>query len=253
VAVSPDGQWLYYDSDLKGSSDLWRVPLAAGTAAGPAEQLTTDPAAEFSPSVSPDGRELAFHSFRAGNRDIYVMPAGGGPAVQLTTSPTHDWNPRWSPDGRALAFDQQLNPPASLWLLGRRPDGAWEEPLPIFGGQRAALVAWSPDGRSLAFSADSGVLALDLERRQSRRVAPATTTWWLVWSADGQAIYGASESQGLRIQALPATGGQWRTLVYPNDPDRQFYRYGLALANGRFYFPLIERKADIWVAEVERR
>jgi serine/threonine-protein kinase len=254
LAVSTDGRWLYYDSDLRGSSDIWRVPLASGLLAGTPEQLTTDPSAEFSPSVSPDGREVAYHSFRAGNRDIYVMPAAGGPATQLTTNPEHDWNPRWSPDGQAVAFDEQLNPSASLWLLQRRTDGTWQAPRILFGGQRAVLVAWAPDGRSLAFSADSGVLVLDVESRQSRVIAAPGATWWLVWSADGRRIYGTKESlQGLRIQAVPATGGTWRTLVYPDDPDRQYHRYGLAVANGRFYFPLIERKADVWVAELERR
>jgi len=252
TAVSADGAWLYYDSDLKGSSDLWRIPLAGGRDAGPAEQLTTDPAAEFSPSVSPDGRELAFHSFHSGNRDIYLMPAAGGPAVPLTTNPTHDWNPRWSPDGRTLAFDQQLNPAASIWILRRRDDGTWEEPRSVFSGRRGALVDWSPDGRSLAFSSDSAVLVLDLESRRSRLVARLGTTSWVKWSADGRTIYSAEEAQGLRIQAVPARGGAWRTIVYANDPDRQFYRYGFTVANGRFYFPLIERKADVWVAELER-
>jgi hypothetical protein len=27
-------------------------------------------------------------------------------------------------------------------------------------------------------------------------------------------------------------------------------RYGLAVHGGRMYFPLVERRADIWVAEV---
>ena len=59
---------MYYDSDLRGNADIWRVPLADGAAAGPPEQITSDPAAEFDPSVSPDGKEVAFHSFRTGNR-----------------------------------------------------------------------------------------------------------------------------------------------------------------------------------------
>ena len=72
--VSGDGKWLYYDSDLRGNADIWRVSLADGVAAGPPEQITSDPAAEFDPSVSPDGKEVAFHSFRTGNRDIFIVP-----------------------------------------------------------------------------------------------------------------------------------------------------------------------------------
>ncbi|MEO7476778.1 MAG: protein kinase, partial [Gemmatimonadales bacterium] len=40
VAPSADGRWLYYDSDLSGNSDIYRIPIAGGVA----ERLTTDPA-----------------------------------------------------------------------------------------------------------------------------------------------------------------------------------------------------------------
>ena len=35
--------------------------------------LTNDPARDFSPSWSPDGRHIAFVSDRDGNEEIYVM------------------------------------------------------------------------------------------------------------------------------------------------------------------------------------
>ena len=38
-------------------------------------QVTTDPAGDFTPSWSPDGSEITFHSFRTGNRDVFVVPA----------------------------------------------------------------------------------------------------------------------------------------------------------------------------------
>src|SRR5687768_14872643 len=117
VTVSADGRWLYYNSDLKGNSDIWRLPLAGTAPAGAAEQLTDDPAPEFSPAVSPDGQEVAFHSFRTGNRDLFVMPSSGGSAVRVTTSAEHDFNPAWTADGRTLYFDQQLNRDSSLWMV----------------------------------------------------------------------------------------------------------------------------------------
>ena len=90
-------------ADRGGNSDIYRQRLAGG----PTERLTTDPAADFCPAVSPDGRELAFHSLRTGNRDVFVMPASGGEAVQVTRSPEQDYNPTWAREGRRLVFDQQ--------------------------------------------------------------------------------------------------------------------------------------------------
>ena len=62
--------------------------------------IASDPAADFAPAVSPDGREVAFHSLRTANRDIFVMPASGGEAIRVTQSPEQDYNPTWAPDGR---------------------------------------------------------------------------------------------------------------------------------------------------------
>jgi eukaryotic-like serine/threonine-protein kinase len=255
VGGSPDGKWLYYDSDLKGNSDIWRVPLAEGAAAGPPEQLTSDPGAEFSPAVSRDGKEVAFHSFRTGNRDIFVIPSSGGLAVRVTTSPEHDWNPSWSPDGQALVFDEQHNPDSSLWIVRRRPGGGWETPraLPYHGA--VALPRWSPDGRSIAFSGDSGLRVIDVATGGQHFLAATSTGPWAAWSDDGRTIYWAESDslQRFTIRAVPAAGGVPRTLVYANAPERQLRRYGFAVAKGRFYFPLIDQKADVWVAEVERK
>jgi serine/threonine-protein kinase len=258
ATVSRDGKWLFYDSDLKGTADIWRVPLDGGTAAGVPEQLTNDPGADFNPSVTPDGKEIAFHSFRTGNRDIFVIPSSGGPAVQVTTSPEHDWNPRWSPDGRALVFDQQLNPDSSLWIVRRKPDGTWDTPHAVPYRGVVALATWSPDGRSIAFRGDSGLQVIDLAGRARLLTTNLTTTTggiWAAWSGDGRTVYYArSDSlQQFTIRAVPAEGGAPRTLVYADAPDQQLHRYGLAVSNGRFFFPLIERKADVWVAEVERK
>ena len=253
LGASPDGKWLYYDSDLKGNADIWRMPLAGGAAAGAPEQITNDPGAEFSPWVSPDGKEVAFHSFRTGNRDIFVIPSSGGPAVRVTTSPEHEWNPRWSPDGRALVFDEQLNPGSSLWTVRRRPDGSWDAPHALSYPGPASLPSWSPDGRSITFNGDSGIRIMEVATSRQHLLVPTAGGTWAAWSGDGRTVYYAQSDslQRFAIRAVPSSGGQPRTLVYANAPDQQLYRYGLAVSNGRFYFPLIDRKADVWVAEVE--
>ena len=75
MRVSRDGRWLLYDSNLKGNSDIYRIPIGGGEP----EQLTNDPADEFAPDLSPDGGAIAYHSWRRGTRDIEVKPLDGGP------------------------------------------------------------------------------------------------------------------------------------------------------------------------------
>ncbi len=84
-------------------------------------QLTDGNFEEFSPSFSPDGKQIAFSSKhgedpdRHDNSDVYVMDATpGGEARQLTTNPGADASPQWSPDGKSIVF-----------LHGGSPDIAW--------------------------------------------------------------------------------------------------------------------------------
>lgn len=60
-AVSPDGKWLYFVSDMPGSlggTDLWRAPLTGATDVGMAVNLgesINTPGREMFPTFSPDG------------------------------------------------------------------------------------------------------------------------------------------------------------------------------------------------------
>lgn len=83
MLVSRDGRWLVFDSNLRGNADIYRVPVSGGQP----EQLTSDPAHEFAPDLSPDGKEIVCHSWRTGTRDIEVKPLAGGAVERMTDTP----------------------------------------------------------------------------------------------------------------------------------------------------------------------
>ena len=56
---SPDGQWIYFDSDRSGTRQLWRMRLDGRAP----EQHTTGDTESVQPHLSPDGRSVAFLSF----------------------------------------------------------------------------------------------------------------------------------------------------------------------------------------------
>jgi regulatory protein YycH of two-component signal transduction system YycFG len=58
-------------------------------------KLTDNPAFDFLPSWSPDGKMIVFSSDRDGNEEIYVMNTDGSNVVQLTDNPAHDSVPQW--------------------------------------------------------------------------------------------------------------------------------------------------------------
>ena len=80
--------------------DLWKV----ATEGGNAYRLTAMDGEETSPSVSPDGKWLAFSSNQFGNNDVYIMPLNGGEITQLTFHEGNDIVSSWSWDNKSIYF-----------------------------------------------------------------------------------------------------------------------------------------------------
>jgi serine/threonine-protein kinase len=252
--VSPDGVWLYYDTDRSGNSDIWRQRLAGGSP----EQLTTHPAGDFAVRVSPDGRELAFHSTRNGvnNRDIFVMPIGGGDAVQVSTSTSDDRMPEWGGDGRTLAWNDLFTPDSAIFLARRNSDGSWGPPRRIVRpgvGLFGQAGGRHPDGRITAIDS-AGLHLFDPETGSREFLTPATNpnSIYSAWSADGRVLYFTDfrPTGELFIRALTYPGRTLRTLAYADNPQTQAYRFGLAVWADKIYVPLVESRSDVWVADI---
>lgn len=144
---APDGAWFVAESDAQGFSDLVRT--APRPEAAPA-RLATAPEGNFEPSVSPDGKQVAFVSSREGDPEIYVMNADGSNVRRLTAFHKEDWAPRWSPDGRWIAFLSSREGRSRVFVV--RADGTGTRAVSgsaPSGDEREA--AWSPDGKHLAF------------------------------------------------------------------------------------------------------
>ena len=251
ATVSVDGKWVYYTSDRSGNAAIWRQLVAGGQP----EQLTTDSVNSFAPDISPDGREIAFHSPRNGpdNRDIFVMPVTGGPMVQVSTSPGDDRTPHWSPDGRALTWWDNGAGQNKIFLSRRREDGSWSPPVRLPG----AGSRWTSDGKFISYTDSLGFSLLDPETGAKTRVFPPdiVSPGYYAWSPDDRTVYMTTLDPlgGVLIRSVSVPGGQMRTLVYADNPLIQGYRYGLAFQRGVFYLPLVETKLDVWVGEVESK
>ena len=253
MELSRDGRWLYYDSDVSGNMDLYRMALPAGAP----EQLTTDPSDDFFPTLSPDGREVAFHSWRGGSRDIWVMPLDGGPVERVTSSPDQEAMAQWSPDGTQLAYCVFTGRGAIRTV--RRVNGVWQQPVERL--DRVFAPHWSPDGRSLSFTsalAEASVWVMPADSGAPRLVADTVgpqavkgdLTWW---SADGRSVY---------TRSLDATGASsfWSIPLDSEAPRRLLTfdggglspsRGGWEIAQGQLVYPAAEQRADVYVVEVK--
>jgi tricorn protease len=138
--------------------NLWTVARAGGAAA----RLTAEPGHDLMPRYSPDGQWLAFTGEYQGNRDVYVMPAGGGPVRRLTfTSDVVDDAPlRWGPNNMVLTWTPDST---QVVFLSRR--AAWNSwfglpfAVPVGGGlpvalplDRGGFMSYAPDGKRIAYT-----------------------------------------------------------------------------------------------------
>lgn len=156
------------------------------------------------------------------------------------------------PDGHTILFDNQENLVTPLWTATRGENGSWGRPRPLPYRGRAAMTRPSPDGRLVAFTA-SGTWVLEVASNDSRAVA--RTGGWMAWHADGDGLYHVTSdsARSFVISYVTLPRLERRTLVFAPPGDRRTYRYGLTATRDRFYFPLFESKADVWVAELDRR
>jgi TolB protein len=255
VAVSRDGEWLYYDSNLAGNSDIYRLRLPSGNP----ERLTLDPTNEFGPVPSPDRREVAFHAFDGGTRNVYLLRLDGGGREAVASSPLQEGLPHWSPDGRAIAFsDLQLG--GSVHVTDRGSDGSWSAARRLAAG---SFVAWSPDGSQLTFADQLVGGSLFAIRREggaarmlfdgSRPGGPRALT--SAWSEDGRSVlFKVSNQAGAsEIWSVSSRGGEARRLTALGDERRRSDRLDFAIGHGRMYFVLKELESDVWVIDVASR
>ena len=147
--ISPDGKWLYFCSNRDGSFDVYRARLSATGTLGTIERVTNLPEQVLSPSLSPDGSELAYMAVDAeGASSIWrARVDGSGQAKQLTPGP-QDMTPAWGKDN-TIAFASRAvgRDDADLFLIDAD------------GGNRRSLIdapntdetgpRWSNDGRYL--------------------------------------------------------------------------------------------------------
>ncbi len=260
MSVSPDGQWLVHDSNIAGNTDLYRVPIAGGAS----QRLTSEPFAEFSGTLSPDGKRLAYYGFRKpGLRQVEVRPVDGGPVERMTPAPHQQWLQRWSPDGTAIAYSEP-GPLFVGWLIRQTEPGAWGAPVKQCACQ---IMDWVDD-RTFLVSSDAVVEGRRGVRLATRDVVSGTehlvfeqplgpdAPRGAIVTADRRSlIYKTGEASGrTSLWMVPLASGTPRLLVRFSNPDRPSYRpRSFSASRTHLFFTIDDRQSDIAVADLVKR
>jgi eukaryotic-like serine/threonine-protein kinase len=137
-------------------------PSAPVTSPSEYTQLTNFTDSATAPSLSPDGRMVAFKrgedSFLSSG-DIYVKLLPNGEAVKLTTEPGRRYGPVFTPDGSRIAYTQ-VNA------------GSWDTwTVPVLGGRPARFL---PNASGLTWIADQRVLFSEIKTFPRMGIVTAT-------------------------------------------------------------------------------
>lgn len=260
VRLSPDGQWLAFDSDRSGNMDIYKMRVD-GTGL---QQLTTNPADDFRPSWSPDGREIAFHSWRSGNRDSYVISADGDSERVIAAGPAHEFSGTWSPDGSQIAFESDRTGQIEIYIVPAK--GGVPRRLTTGG---ASLPRWSPDGKFIAYTVtatntpgvppDAPLRVIPAEGGPVRAIAVPASFGELVaiegWSADGKKLYFRviAPNGDRNIAEASLDGSPPSTLVRFDDPEKRPFNPFFTTDGKTIYFTLGRHEADLWLMDLKKR
>jgi Tol biopolymer transport system component len=199
LAVAAGGAWLLFNSRNV-------------SAPPPITQVTFDGRLAMNPTVSADGKYVAYASDRAGqeNLDIWVQALPTGEPRQFTKDEANEDYPSFSPDGTKIAFRSDR-------------DGGGVYVMSILGGEPHLLARnpgrplYSPDGKHVLCSPVNGrgvskAVIVPAEGGEPRNVKGADQFVFPIWSPDANRILAVEYSE----PAHPAT--TWFVLPLAGGP-----------------------------------
>jgi serine/threonine protein kinase len=187
----------------KEESDIWGVKVGNGAE----REITSEAATELWPSISPDGKTIAYQSISDPEQGsklheslILVRPVENeGQKIQLAAGGI---NPTWSPDGGRLAFVRRSGVTSDIWTvratsgdekqLTNRGVAVGYSPLP-YNRLESLSYSWSPDASKIAYLAGAGqyslaVVAADGSGDTTISNTSGMTRYCPIWSPDSSGL-----------------------------------------------------------------
>jgi Tol biopolymer transport system component len=220
----PDSRHVAFSGALTnlGSNHL----IIADARTGAVQPVTTGVGNELEPSVSADGRRIAFTVANA-DTDIMEVPVDGGPMRAVLATSRSEHCAAWSPTGDQFVYSKDHNGTNEVWIHNVRE--GWERPLITRASfrdgptDRVSEARYSPDGQRVAFlRVSDGQYSAWLASVAGGPPVPVTQGYASVpaWSPDGSWIlYNTLRNGKYGLAKIAAGGGGQPVQIAPESTE----------------------------------
>jgi TolB protein len=180
-------------------------------------RITINRALNINPSWSPDGRSIAYTSYRSGIADILISNIYQGTMEAPTKGVGQNFLPVFSPDGKRLAFMSNRDGNSEIYVMNR--DGSDVRRLTNNPGIDVTPT-WSPAGNQIAFTSERTgtpqIYVVGVDGAGLRRITQESYADRPTWSPApyNEIAFSARSGPGFDIKVLNIGTGETRQITF---------------------------------------
>jgi len=196
--------------------DVKEVYVADYDGANP-RRITINRTLNITPNWAPDGRSIAYTSYRTGVPDVLISNIYAGTMEQPTKGVGQNWLPVFSPDGRRIAFVSNRDGNSEIYVANR--DGSNLTRL-TNNPAIESTPTWSPAGTQIAFTSErSGtpqIYVVNVDGSGLRKITSESYADRATWSPApfNEIAFTARTGPGFDIKILAIGTGETRQITF---------------------------------------
>ncbi len=180
-------------------------------------RITINRTMNLTPSWSPDGRSIAYTSYRSGGADILISNIFAGTMESPTKGIGQNYLPVFSPDGTRLAFTSNRDGNNEIYVIDR--DGS--NVMRVTNNPAIDVTpTWSPTGTQIAFTSERRgqpqIFVVNVDGTGLRQITFESYADRPTWSPPpyNEIAFAARTGPGFDIKILGIASGETRQITF---------------------------------------